>query len=174
MFLPFASTGTVVSSPWRRAAASTWRRMSSTSGESVCGAGPDPIGQGRGVDLDTLAGVAVALAVERLVQAELGVEDHRQQARPRPAARDRAEERRGLAGYRHPRDAHSSVRVRPHCRAKAGGSRSAVSGRSPIAWVTSIAHGSRSSGGRWKTTSTGATCCSSPRRGTERKRASLH
>ena len=33
--LPLASTGTVVSSPWMRSAAKTWRRISSTSGISV-------------------------------------------------------------------------------------------------------------------------------------------
>ena len=48
------------------------------------GAGADPIGQGRDVELDALAGIALALPVERLVLAELGVQDHRQQAGARP------------------------------------------------------------------------------------------
>ena len=37
----------------------------------------DPVGQGRGVQLDALPGVNLALPVQRLVLAELGVEDHR-------------------------------------------------------------------------------------------------
>jgi hypothetical protein len=60
------------------------------------GTGADPIRQGRGVELDALAGVARALPVERLVLAELGIQDHRQQARPGASANDRMERRRRL------------------------------------------------------------------------------
>jgi len=41
-------------------------------------AGADPISQGRHVELDTFPRIALALPVERLVLAELGVKDHRQ------------------------------------------------------------------------------------------------
>ena len=44
----------------------------------ACRAGADPIGHRRDVELDALAGKAVALAVERLVMAVFGVGDHRQ------------------------------------------------------------------------------------------------
>ena len=44
------------------------------------GAGADPIGQRRHVEIDAFAGEALALPVQRLVLAELGVKDHRQQA----------------------------------------------------------------------------------------------
>ena len=43
-------------------------------------AGADPIGHRRDVEIDALPGQAFALAVERLMMAVLGVEDHRQQA----------------------------------------------------------------------------------------------
>ena len=49
------------------------------------GAGADLIGQRREAELDALAGVALALPVERLVLAELLEQDHRQQARRRPS-----------------------------------------------------------------------------------------
>ena len=51
------------------------------------GAGADLIGQGRDVEVDAFAGIALALPVERLVLAVLLEQDHRQQARPGPAAR---------------------------------------------------------------------------------------
>jgi hypothetical protein len=60
------------------------------------GAGADPVCQGRHVELDTLAGIAFALPVERLVLAELGVKDHRQQARPGPGPGDDMKRRRRL------------------------------------------------------------------------------
>ena len=47
----------------------------------------DPVGHGRDVEIDALAGKAFALAVERLMMAVLGIEDHRQQAGPGPPAR---------------------------------------------------------------------------------------
>ena len=59
-------------------------------------AGADPIGQRRDVEVDALAGIALALPVERLVLAVLGEQDHRQQARPGAAARDDMERRRRL------------------------------------------------------------------------------
>ena len=58
--------------------------------------GADMIGQRRDVEIDALAGIALALPVERLVLAVLGVKDHRQQARPDVAARDDMERRRRL------------------------------------------------------------------------------
>jgi hypothetical protein len=60
------------------------------------GTGADMIGQGRDVEVDALAGVALALPVQRLMFAVLGVEDHRQQARPDMATRDDVERRRRL------------------------------------------------------------------------------
>jgi len=60
-------------------------------------AGADPVCQGRHVEFDTLAGIAFALPVERLMLTELGVKDHRQQARPGPSARDDVKRRRRLA-----------------------------------------------------------------------------
>ncbi len=66
------------------------------------GAGPDPVGDGRDAELDALQGIGLALAVQRQVLAELGLQGHGQQVRPRPAAGDRVERRRrlgdGLAG----------------------------------------------------------------------------
>ncbi len=52
--------------------------------------------RGRHLDLapDALAGIAVALPVQRLVLAELGVKDHRQQAGPCPRPGDDVERRR--------------------------------------------------------------------------------
>src|SRR5437763_1554800 len=43
-----------------------------------------------------LTGIAFALPIERLVLAELGVKDHRQQAGASPAARNDVERRRWL------------------------------------------------------------------------------
>jgi hypothetical protein len=43
-------------------------------------AGADPIGQGRDVKIDAFPGIHVALAVERLVLGEPGIEDY---GRPR-------------------------------------------------------------------------------------------
>src|SRR5204863_3741278 len=42
---------------------------------------------GRHVEIDALTGIAFALPIERLVLAELGVKDHRQQAGASPATR---------------------------------------------------------------------------------------
>ena len=58
------------------------------------GAGAHLIGQGRKAEVDAFAGVAFALAVQRLMLAELFEQDHRQQARAGEAAR-RDVERRG-------------------------------------------------------------------------------
>jgi hypothetical protein len=49
------------------------------------GAGTDPIRQGRHVEIDALAGIAVTLPVQRLVLAKLGVKDHCQKGSPQPA-----------------------------------------------------------------------------------------
>src|SRR5690242_1998839 len=86
--LSLASTGTVVSSPCRRSAASTCRRISSMSGARLAAQAPT---QGRHVELDALAGIGLALAVERLVLAKLGVKDHCQQACPGPRPGDDVE-----------------------------------------------------------------------------------
>ena len=94
--LPLASTGTVVSSAWMRSAANTWARIASTSGIRVAAAGADPVGQRRDVELDALAGIGRALAVERQMQAVLGEQHMRQQPRPGASARDRMRRRRRL------------------------------------------------------------------------------
>ena len=94
--LPLASSGTVVSSPC------------TLGGENVVAdqlgqraqhrhTGADMIGQGRDVEVDAFPGVSLALPVQRLVLAVLGVKDHRQQARPDRAARNDMERRRRLA-----------------------------------------------------------------------------
>ena len=51
----------------------------------------DMIGHGRDVELDAFPGIALALAVERLMHAVLLEQDHRQQAGADPAARDDVE-----------------------------------------------------------------------------------
>jgi hypothetical protein len=48
------------------------------------GAGPDLVGQRREADLGAFLGVALGLAVQRLVLAELLEQDHRQQVRTGP------------------------------------------------------------------------------------------
>ena len=60
------------------------------------GGGADLVGERREAELDALAAVALGLAVQRLVLAELLEQDHRQQARAGPAARRRVEGRRRL------------------------------------------------------------------------------
>ena len=60
------------------------------------GAGADPVGQGRYIELDAFAGKRFALPVERLVLAELGVKDHRQQARSGPRSGNDMVRRRWL------------------------------------------------------------------------------
>ena len=55
-----------------------------------------PVRHGRDVDLDALAGIRLALPVQRQVLAELGFQDHRQQLGASPAAGDRVERRRRL------------------------------------------------------------------------------
>jgi hypothetical protein len=57
----------------------------------------DQVGERRQVEIDTLASVALALPVQRLVLAVLLEEDHRQQAGADPAARDDVEGCRRLA-----------------------------------------------------------------------------
>jgi hypothetical protein len=53
-----------------------------------CGASADPVGHRRDVEVDALAGNAFALAIERLMMAVFGIEDHRQQAGAGPPAGD--------------------------------------------------------------------------------------
>ena len=59
-------------------------------------AGADMIGHGRDRQLDPLARILLALPIERLMIGVLVDQDHRQQARPGKAARDRMERRRRL------------------------------------------------------------------------------
>ena len=60
------------------------------------GDGTDPVGQGRGVEFDALAGERLALPVQRQVLGELCVQDRRQQLGPGPATGDGVERRRRL------------------------------------------------------------------------------
>jgi hypothetical protein len=62
------------------------------------GAGTDLIGQRRDAEINALPGIALALAVERLVLPELLEQDHGQQVRPGKAAR------RHMEGCRRLRD----------------------------------------------------------------------
>ena len=59
--------------------------------------GADPVGQRRDVEIDAFAGIDVALAVERQVQAVLGEQHMREQPGPGASARDRMRGRRRLA-----------------------------------------------------------------------------
>ena len=94
--LPLARIGTVVSSPCRRSAARTWRFDQRVQRPQRRGAGADLVGQRRQAKIDALSGVALALAVERLMLAELLEQDHRQQVRAGEAARRDMERRRRL------------------------------------------------------------------------------
>ena len=60
------------------------------------GTGAYLVGQRREAELDAFAGIALALAVQRLMLAELLEQDHGQQARAGPAARGGMERRRRL------------------------------------------------------------------------------
>jgi hypothetical protein len=62
-----------------------------------CAAGPDLIGQRRQAEWHPFAGVALGLAVERLMLAVLLEQDHRQQAGAGPTSGDHTEGRRLLA-----------------------------------------------------------------------------
>ena len=57
---------------------------------------PNRVGHGRQRDRNAFKGVALGLTVERLMLAELLEHHHRQQARPRPTARNHMERRRRL------------------------------------------------------------------------------
>ena len=59
-------------------------------------AGANPVGQGGDVQLNPLAGIGVALAVQGEVVGELAGQHHGQQVRPGAAARDRVERCRWL------------------------------------------------------------------------------
>ena len=67
------------------------------------GAGTHLISQGRQAEVDTLARIAVALAVQRLVRPILLEQDHRQQVGARPAPRRRMERRRRPSTIDHSR-----------------------------------------------------------------------
>ena len=60
-------------------------------------AAADLVGQGRQTDRHALLGIALCLAVKRLMLAKLLEQDHRQQAGPGPASRDHVERGRRLA-----------------------------------------------------------------------------
>ena len=62
-----------------------------------CADGADGVGHGRQGDRRALERIAFGLTVQRLVLAELLKGDHRQKARPRPAARNDMERRRRLS-----------------------------------------------------------------------------
>ena len=62
----------------------------------VGGAGADPVGDGGDAELEALKGIGLALAVQWLVLAEFGLEDHGQQVRPCPTAGDGMERCRWL------------------------------------------------------------------------------
>lgn len=60
------------------------------------GDGPDPAGQRRDVDRHAFMGEALALTMQRQMQAELGHHHLGQEVRPGPTPRDRMERSRGL------------------------------------------------------------------------------
>jgi hypothetical protein len=60
------------------------------------GAGADPVGEGRNVEVDPLAGEGVGLTVQRQMVAKLADQDHGEQARASEAARDGVRRRRRL------------------------------------------------------------------------------
>ena len=60
------------------------------------GAGANPVGKRRDAEIKPFTPEALRLTVQGLVVAILGVEDHRQQAGPRPTAHDRMKRRRLL------------------------------------------------------------------------------
>jgi hypothetical protein len=55
------------------------------------GAGTHPVRERRDIEVNPLACIDLALPIERLVIAELGVQDHRQQVRPCATPGDRVE-----------------------------------------------------------------------------------
>ncbi|KPH87128.1 hypothetical protein GLUCOINTEAF2_0204180 [Komagataeibacter intermedius AF2] len=59
-------------------------------------AGPHPVGQRRGIEIDPLTGKCGALPVQRQMLQELVAQDARKQLWPGPSARDRVERCRGL------------------------------------------------------------------------------
>jgi hypothetical protein len=63
------------------------------------GAGADLVGQRRHAQIDPLAGIALALPVQRLVLPELLEQDHGQKVRPGKAARRHMEGRRRLRDH---------------------------------------------------------------------------
>ena len=62
-----------------------------------CGAAADLVRQGRQAERHALLGVALGLAVERLMLAKLLEQDHRQKTGTGPAPGDHMERRRSLA-----------------------------------------------------------------------------
>ena len=76
-----------------RSAASTWARNNWTIGSSVATQAPTRSASVE-VSIDAFARKRRALAVQRLMQQELGHQHHGQEARPGKAARDRVRRRR--------------------------------------------------------------------------------
>ena len=60
---------------------------------------PYGVGNGREADRHAFKGIALGLTVQRLMLAELLVQNHREQARSRPAPRNHMERRRRLADF---------------------------------------------------------------------------
>ena len=90
--LPFASTGVIAMNALGRQHMISDQRHQRT--QRRC-AGPHPVRQRGDIEIDPLAGIHLALAIERLVIAELGVQDHREQVGTRAATGDRMERRAG-------------------------------------------------------------------------------
>ena len=91
-----ASTGTVVSSPWTRLGGEDVGADEIVERAQNHGAAADLVGERREAEIDAFAGIALGLAVERLMLPVLLEQDHGQQARPGKAARQHVERRRRL------------------------------------------------------------------------------
>ncbi len=94
--LHMASTGTTVSSPCSRWAARTLRLDQDAAADRAPCRSSRRRRHGRQGNRRAFERIALGLTVQRLMLAELFEGDHRQKARPRPAARDDMERRRGL------------------------------------------------------------------------------
>ena len=81
----------------QRSAAKTWASIRLQQRFEHGAAGAHLVGQGRQAERHAFPGIALGLAIERLMLAELLEQDHRQQAGAGPAAGDHMERRRRLA-----------------------------------------------------------------------------
>ena len=79
-----------------RSAAKTWAADRLDQRHQGRGRGADPVGQRRDIEIDALAGIGRALAVERQMQAVLGEQHMGEQPWPGAPARDRMRGRRRL------------------------------------------------------------------------------